>query len=224
MAPEERAIEHGDTRPHAGAASPAVGGKAAGHRGRMGSRRKTRRQCRPYAPGLFTCPHWVAGGRSSPVSGGPPSRPSRSRAAPTAALSRTSIAPASVQGQAGEDLDPRGDPVRVVRQSGGPAEDPADGPVVREESPAVGAQASRLERGSDVQDAGPRGTPVAASQSRAVRSSLPVRTVRPSGLNGTAPDQAVMPQGRADGAGRSPRPRAAPSVVAPGERASCRRG
>ena len=32
----------------------------------------------------------------------------------------------------------------------------------------------------------PRGRPVAASQSRAVLSTLPVRTVLPSGLNATA--------------------------------------
>ena len=37
---------------------------------------------------------------------------------------------------------------------------------------------------------GPRGMPVAASQSRAVLSRLPVRTVLPSGLKATAQTQA----------------------------------
>ena len=58
---------------------------------------------------------------------------------------------------------------------------------------------------------------VAASQSRAVLSSLPVRTVLPSGLKATARTAVSMPEGRADGlAGRRvPEPRR--PVAAPGE-------
>ena len=55
----------------------------------------------------------------------------------------------------------------------------------------------------------PRGWPVAASQSRAVLSSLPVITVLPSGLNATAMDRALMRQGLAEGLARRrvPEPR-----------------
>ena len=55
------------------------------------------------------------------------------------------------------------------------------------------------------------GWPVAASQSRAVPSSLPVRTALPSGLNATARTVASMPQGGAEGlaGGRVPEPRRA---------------
>ena len=56
---------------------------------------------------------------------------------------------------------------------------------------------------------GPRGRPVAASQSRAVTSRLPVTTVLPSGLNATAQTAASMRQGRAEGLARRrvPEPR-----------------
>ena len=61
------------------------------------------------------------------------------------------------------------------------------------------------------------GWPVAASQSRAVLSSLPVRTVLPSGLNATACDRALVRQGRPDGlaGGGVPEPRRL--VLAAGE-------
>ena len=55
------------------------------------------------------------------------------------------------------------------------------------------------------------GWPVAASQSRAVLSSQPVRTVLPSGLNATAADRVLVRPGEGRWAGRWPRPRAAPS-------------
>ena len=58
---------------------------------------------------------------------------------------------------------------------------------------------------------------MAASQSRAVLSSLPVRTVLPSGLNATALTVALMRQGWADGlaGGGVPEPRR--PVRAPGQ-------
>ena len=61
------------------------------------------------------------------------------------------------------------------------------------------------------------GWPVAASQSRAVLSALPVRRVLPSGLNATARDRALMAKGLADGlaGGDVPEPRR--MVVAAGE-------
>ena len=53
------------------------------------------------------------------------------------------------------------------------------------------------------------GLPVAASQSRAVLSELPVRTALPSGLNATADDRVLVRQGWPDGlaGGRVPEPR-----------------
>ena len=61
------------------------------------------------------------------------------------------------------------------------------------------------------------GWPVAASQSRAVLSQLPVRTVLPSGLNATDMHRVRMRQGLADGlaGGGVPEPRRL--VPAPGE-------
>ena len=57
----------------------------------------------------------------------------------------------------------------------------------------------------------PAGWPVATSHSRTVPSSLPLARVLPSGLNATDEDQAgVAGEGRADRAGRWPRPTTAP--------------
>ena len=61
------------------------------------------------------------------------------------------------------------------------------------------------------------GRPVAASQSRAVLSSLPVSTVLPSGLNATAADRGLMRQGRAEGPARRRVPEPRRLVLAPGE-------
>ena len=68
------------------------------------------------------------------------------------------------------------------------------------------------------------GWPVAASQSRAVLSSLPVSDGLAVGAERHGPDPALMRQRLAEGlAGRRvPEPRRL--VAAPGERRSCRRG
>ena len=59
------------------------------------------------------------------------------------------------------------------------------------------------------------GWPVAASQSRAVPSSLGVRMILPSGLNTGGIDMAMMRQGRTDGlaSGRVPEPHYVVRVV-----------
>ena len=61
------------------------------------------------------------------------------------------------------------------------------------------------------------GRPVAASQSRAVLSPLPVRTALPSGLNATAIDRALVRQGRPDGPSRRRVPEPRRLVIAAGE-------
>ena len=68
------------------------------------------------------------------------------------------------------------------------------------------------------------GLPVAASQSRAVLSRLPVSDGLAVGAEGHGTDRALVRQGLADGlaGGGVPEPRRL--VRAPGERRSCRRG
>ena len=74
---------------------------------------------------------------------------------------------------------------------------------------AVGAERHGHDRAL-MRRGGPMGWPVAASQSRAVLSQLPVSTVLPSGLNATAGPRPDAPAA-ARWACRWPRPRAAPS-------------
>ena len=120
-----------------------------------------------------------------------------------------------IECQAGQDPNPGGDPVHVVRKFLNIRVEPGWG--------AVGLDQERLAAGLNWTDrtrsvwrrTGPRGIPVATSQSRAVRSSLPLSTALPSGLTPRS-----RPSDHAVGGGPevcgSRRPRAAPSVLATG--------
>ena len=78
-------------------------------------------------------------------------------------------------------------PQRAADRPAGRAVPEPRGPVVApgEDRPAVGAEGHGRDPVARGPAAGRSGRPVAASQSRAVLSQLPVRTVRPSGLNAT---------------------------------------
>ena len=91
-------------------------------------------------------------------------------------------------------------------------------PVVAagQDGPAVGADGQGTEQ-PVVPERRAMGRPVAASQSRAVRSHPPVITVRPSGLKAATETGPSWCSGGDAGAGRWRRPRAGPSVVAAGQ-------
>ena len=86
-----------------------------------------------------------------------------------------------------------------------------------EDGLAVGAECHGPYRSPDACKGWPMGRPVAASQSRAVLSWLPVRMVLPSGLNATDMTRHLDASGAGRWAGRWRHPRAAPCPCAPGE-------